>query len=198
MGGGSARMRISGGIHRGRVLKAPPGRDVRPASDMIRQALFNILGPRIDGAAVLDLFAGTGSLGIEALSRGAARVTFVERDRRVADVLRENVATIGCAESASVLSFDLLAQTARLADAGGPFDVVFVAPPYPMMRNVEPNSGVGALIASLWAGVVKPDGVLVLQHDRNTPLVQYWPNARITDQRDYGKTTLTFFAALES
>lgn len=191
-------MRITGGTHRGRVLKAPPGRDVRPASDMIRQALFNILGPRVEGAAVLDLFAGTGSLGLDALSRGAERVTFVEKDRRVAQYVRENAGAIGCAECARVLSFDLLTESARLRDAGGPFDVVFVAPPYPLMRAVAPSSPVGALLESLWTGaVVKPGGIVILQHDRRTPVADVWPHARVADRRTYGKTTLTFFSAQE-
>ena len=193
-------MRITGGIHRGRVLKAPPGRDVRPASDMIRQAIFNILGARIVDAAVLDLFAGTGSLGLESLSRGASRATFVERDRRVAEFIRLNAAEIGLAGSVQVLSFDLLkgAGPARrsLGEGGGPFDVVFVAPPYPLMLAVEPHSGVGALVESLFTGaVVKPDGTVILQHDRTTPVVEVWPHARITDERTYGKSMLTFFAA---
>ena len=189
-------MRITGGIHRGRVLKAPPGRDVRPASDMVRQAVFNILGPRIVDAVVLDLFAGTGSLGLESLSRGASRATFVERDRRVAEFIRLNAAEIGLAESVQVLSFDLLTQGARLRSSGGPFDVVFVAPPYPLMLAVEPYSGVGALVESLFAdAVVKPDGTVILQHDRTTPVAEVWPHARITDERTYGKTMLTFFAA---
>ena len=187
-------MRISGGIHRGRVLEAPPGRDVRPASDMIRQALFNILGERIRDAAVLDLFAGTGSLGIESLSRGASRAVFVERDREVADCLRRNVALIDMADRARVLSFDLLARADRLRSAGGPFDVVFVAPPYPMMVAVGPLFGVGALVESLVGdSIVTPGGVVILQHDRNTPLAEEWPHARIADRRTYGKTMLTFF-----
>lgn len=191
-------MRISGGTHRGRVLKVPPGRDVRPASDMIRQALFNILGERIQGASVLDLFAGTGSLGIEALSRGASRVVFVERDREVANYIRDNSSEIGMADHVRVLSFDILTATSRLRSAGGPFDFVFVAPPYPMMLAVTPTFGVGALVESLFTdAIVAPGAVVMLQHDRQMPLADEWPHALITDQRTYGKTMLTFFAPKE-
>jgi 16S rRNA (guanine966-N2)-methyltransferase len=121
-------LRIIGGKHRGRKLRFPAGVAIRPTPDRVRETLFNWLQPRIAGARVLDLFAGSGALGLEALSRGAGQVTFVERDRRAAAAIdavvqewQESVATVACA--------DALAWLAR--DAGGiPFDVVFLDPPY--------------------------------------------------------------------
>jgi 16S rRNA (guanine966-N2)-methyltransferase len=128
-GRGTARvLRIVGGRHRGRRLRFPAGVEIRPTPDRVRETLFNWLQPRIARARVLDLFAGSGALGLEAISRGAAQVTFVERDRRAAGAIdsvlnewRESAATVVCAEALSWLA-------KPRADA--PFDIVFLDPPY--------------------------------------------------------------------
>jgi 16S rRNA (guanine966-N2)-methyltransferase len=122
-------LRIIGGRHRGRRLRFPAGVEIRPTPDRVRETLFNWLQPRMAGARVLDLFAGSGALGLEALSRGAAHVTFVERDRAAAAAIRahieewrETAATVECN--------DALAWLARGSGGSGRFDIVFLDPPY--------------------------------------------------------------------
>ncbi|HUQ09137.1 MAG TPA: 16S rRNA (guanine(966)-N(2))-methyltransferase RsmD [Steroidobacteraceae bacterium] len=120
-------LRIIGGRHRGRRLRFPAGVEIRPTPDRVRETLFNWLQPRMDGARVLDLFAGSGALGLEALSRGAGQVTFVERDRRAAAAIsqllaewREVAGTVVCADALGWLE----------SAASPPFDIVFLDPPY--------------------------------------------------------------------
>jgi 16S rRNA (guanine966-N2)-methyltransferase len=120
------RVRIIGGHWRSRVIAFPPAAQLRPTPDRVRETLFNWLGQRLDGLACLDLFAGSGALGFEALSRGARRVVMVERERAVARALRENAKTLD-AENADVVEGDALAYLSRPAER---FDVVFLDPPF--------------------------------------------------------------------
>ena len=122
-------MRVIAGRLRGRRIEAPRGDQVRPTYDRVRESVFSIIGSRVRDASVLDLFAGSGSLGIEGLSRGAARATFVEKDPRVRGVLLRNIEVLGLGREASVLGGD----AARLLERGlpgAPFDLVFIDPPY--------------------------------------------------------------------
>ena len=168
-------MRVVAGRHRGRRLEAPPGRDTRPTSDRVREALFSIVGD-VEGAHVLDLFAGSGALGIEALSRGAARATFVEKDRRAAEVIRANLATLG--EEGDVVVRDALAWL-RAAPAGTAFGLVLIDPPYdsaarlatPLSEHLPPVLAEGALI--------------VTESDKRNPLTLDLP---LDKERSYGDT----------
>ena len=126
-------MRVIAGIAKGRKLVAPPGDDVRPTTDRTKEALFSILQPVMIGAAVLDLYAGAGSLGIEALSRGAERVTFVEKAGRALASLQENLEETGLGEAAEVVRGDVL-TVLEAGPPGGPFDVVLLDPPYGIDR----------------------------------------------------------------
>jgi 16S rRNA (guanine966-N2)-methyltransferase len=123
---GSRMLRIIGGRHRGRRLRFPAGIDIRPTPDRVRETLFNWLQPRIDGARVLDLFAGSGALGLEALSRGAGQATFVERDRRAADA----IATLAREWQESAVTIATGDALAWLAGPPAAFDIVFLDPPY--------------------------------------------------------------------
>ncbi|HZZ94039.1 MAG TPA: 16S rRNA (guanine(966)-N(2))-methyltransferase RsmD [Usitatibacter sp.] len=123
---GANRVRIIGGEWRSRVIHFPPAAALRPTPDRVRETLFNWLGQRLDGLACLDLFAGSGALGFEALSRGAARVVMVERDRATARALRDNAVKLN-AGGAEVVESDAIAYLQR---AGETFDVVFIDPPY--------------------------------------------------------------------
>ena len=142
------RLRIIGGDWRSRIVRFPDAEGLRPTPDRVRETLFNWLGQRLDGLSCIDLFAGSGALGLEARSRGAARVTLVERDRRVFEQLRSSVAELG-ADGVEVALGDAIAFLAR---ARGPYDVAFVDPPYasglagPALAALEPHLVPGARV----------------------------------------------------
>lgn len=170
-------MRIVAGQWRGRRLVAPPGRDTRPTSDRVREAVFSILGP-IDGAAVLDLFAGSGALGLEALSRGAARATFVERAPAALRALRANVDALRA--QADVRARDVRAFVRDASDAGGPYDLVFLDPPYRDAAGLGPALHLVPLLA--------PAARVVGESDRRAPLDL--AGLEVTDERRYGDTLI--------
>jgi len=138
-------VRIVGGTFRGRQLAVPEGAELRPTPDRVRETLFNWLGQRLDGARCLDLYAGSGALGFEAASRGAARVVLVERDRRALAALRRAREALG-AEAAEVVAGD---AQAYLAGGGERFDVVFLDPPF---RQNADAALLGRLVPRLQAG----------------------------------------------
>src|SRR5512142_820401 len=122
-------MRVIAGAYKGRTLKSPTWEGLRPTSDRLRETLFNILAPSVGGARVLDGYAGTGALGIEALSRGAAHVTFVDRDRRALALIRQNIATLGPdAEKRCVITRGEFGPE-RAGGLSGPFDLILLDPP---------------------------------------------------------------------
>ena len=171
-------MRIIAGTHRGRRLKAPPGLDTRPTSDRVREALFSILGD-VEGDRVLDLFAGSGALGIEALSRGAAGAVFVEQDRRAADAIRSNLAAIG-ERRAEVRQEDALAYLGR-ASGERPFDLVFADPPYSSATRM------GERLSELLPAVLADRALIVTESDKRKPLNLTLP---LADERVYGHTRI--------
>jgi 16S rRNA (guanine(966)-N(2))-methyltransferase RsmD len=150
-------MRIVAGEHRSRRLVVPPGRDVRPTSDRAREAVFASLGARVVDARVLDLFAGSGALGLEALSRGAASCRFVERDTQALGAIRENVEALGEHARATVERGDAMRVLRRAAAAGERYDLILVDPPY---ADAERLAGdLGALLPQ----VLADDGRIVLE-----------------------------------
>jgi 16S rRNA (guanine(966)-N(2))-methyltransferase RsmD len=175
-------MRIIAGRFKGRRLESPDWEGLRPTSDKLRETLFNILAPRIGGARVLDGYAGTGAVGLEALSRGAAQVTFVEQDRRAVRLIEENLAACGVQADYTIDTGDLVTVVQR--QAGAPFDLVWLDPPYDLL-NIHDVLGAAAC-------VLQPDGLLVLERaTRREPDV---PRAleRTRDVKS-GDSTLTFF-----
>ncbi len=181
-------MRISAGEHRGRRLQGVKGTKTRPTSDILRQALFNVLGSRIHGARVLDLFAGTGAVGLDALSRGAARATFVERDRKALASLRANLAALNLLAQAGVLAGDVLQALTRLRASGETFDCIFVDPPYTgdlAVRCIEILAD-GALLSD--------NGALLVQAFHKTLLPERVGVLRRTWGRRYGESRLTFYS----
>ena len=151
-------MRVIAGTLKGRRLDAPTWDGLRPTSDKLRETLFNVLSPRIGGARVLDGYAGTGALGIEALSRGAAHVTFVERDRRACALIRHNLDRCGITDGYAIIQTTVLQAIERLR--GEPaFDVILFDPPYDTDTQ-DALQHVGE--------IVKPDGVVVLEHARKS------------------------------
>jgi 16S rRNA (guanine966-N2)-methyltransferase len=181
-------MRVIAGSVGGRTIAAPPGRDVRPTSDRVREAMFSSLADETAGATVLDLFAGSGALGIEALSRGAAHAVFVERDRRAVAVVRRNLELLGLAGRATVHAGDASRFCKR--PTGGPFDLVFADPPY-----AEASTSIHALLQDLAsAGALPPGALAVLERDRRSPDLGSEPPAFLAPerQRSYGDTVLVY------
>jgi 16S rRNA (guanine966-N2)-methyltransferase len=123
-------MRVIAGRLKGRLIEAPAGLDIRPTYDRVRESLFSMIGSRTTGAQVLDLFAGTGSLGIEALSRGASRATFVEKSTAALALLKINVRRLDLGGSSAVTRGDVIALLSCGRIVGGPFDLIFLDPPY--------------------------------------------------------------------
>ena len=175
-------MRIIAGTHRGRRIAAPKGEHTRPTGDRVREALFNLVGP-VDGAAVLDLYAGSGALGLEALSRGAGRCVFVEADGAACRVIRTNLETLGLT-GALVVQRDALAVIRDERAAGRRYDLVLLDPPYERWVALEPR------LAELLPGLVTSDGLVVVETDaRVQPSLPLDP---MTTRR-YGSARLTLF-----
>jgi 16S rRNA (guanine966-N2)-methyltransferase len=174
-------MRVIAGRLGGRRLKAPRGRSTRPTSDRVREALFAMLG-ELDGAIVLDLFAGTGALGIEALSRGAERVVFVERDASAIRALKDNLAALelgpGEAELRRADAFAALQTARRRAEK---YDLVLIDPPYRRARDWAPK------LSALLPPVLGPAARVVLESDRRMPLEL---ELAVEDERRYGDTSI--------
>jgi 16S rRNA (guanine(966)-N(2))-methyltransferase RsmD len=176
-------MRIIAGQFKGRRLKTPTWEGLRPTSDKLRETLFNILAPRIEGARVLDGYAGTGAVGIEAFSRGATHVTFVEQDRRAVRLIEANLAACGVKADYTIDTGDLVSVVRR--QTGAVYDLVWLDPPYDLTNVGD------ALDAA--ARVLQPEGLLVLERaTRREPDVP----ASLQRMRDVksGDSTLTFFA----
>lgn len=180
-------MRIIAGVLKGRALVTPRGHRTRPTADQVRIALIDALMPHLPDARVLDLFAGAGGVGLEALSRGAAQATFVERDPRAIVALRQNVTALGVRGRARVLQAPVDRALDRLAEEGALFDVVFLDPPYDadLVDKTLERLGTGDVITT--------DAVVVAQHlTKRAP-----PGTRglltAVRQRRFGETTLTFF-----
>ena len=187
-------MRIVAGIHKGRKILSPEGTDIRPTLDRVRESLFNIMGhgnfgtgsiSPLRGACVLDAFCGTGALGLEALSRGAAQATFMDNDRRALELCRQNIATMGEEEASQVLQGDCL-KPARAADA---CDLVFTDAPYG--RDLT----AGGIMALSAAGWVREGGLCVLEtgSDETVKLPDIFEPL---DDRKYGAARIHFFRFL--
>jgi 16S rRNA (guanine966-N2)-methyltransferase len=182
-------MRVLAGALKGRRLTTPRGRTTRPTTDQVRIALMDTLMPRLPGARLLDLFAGAGGVGLEALSRGAAHATFVERDTHAVAALRANIDTLGVAAQARVERADVRTALERFAREHASFDIAFLDPPYEEDAVTPALERLGAL------ALVVEDGVVIAQHlTKRPPLSE---NGRLTAfrTRRFGETTLTFFRA---
>ena len=177
-------MRVIAGTFKGRVLQAPTWAGLRPTSDRLRETLFNILAPRIEEARVLDVCAGTGAVGIEALSRGAGAVTFVESDRRALALIEANLRQCGVTARYTIDRHDALARASQ--PPGGPFDIVFLDPPY-AQSSLEPWVVVAA--ANLAAG-----GVAVLEHASRLAAPEHVQHLHLTRRLRQGDSALAFYA----
>src|SRR5215469_12222370 len=165
-------MRITGGNAARRILKVPKGLDVRPTPDLVKQAVFNSLGVRVVGARLLELFAGSGALSLECLSRGAASVMCVEKSHRHAEFVRSNAADSGYGEILEVRTQDVFPVMNQLAESGRQFDLILADPPYGE-KNVNRRSTSFAqqlLDDPTLPGLLAPDGLLVLGHSKRDTL----------------------------
>ncbi len=186
-------MRVIAGSAKGRRLKTVPSRKVRPTSDRVKEALFSSLESRIEvrGADVLDLFAGSGALGIEALSRGAGSAVFVERDRRAGVLLRQNVEACGFADRSRIMARSVSVAIEELAERGPRFRVVLIDPPY-----AERVAG-RVLSAIDRAGIAAPGGVVAVEHGSDEALADVG-GLRLTQTRRYGNTCVTLLSRRSS
>ncbi|MDQ5986926.1 MAG: Ribosomal RNA small subunit methyltransferase D [Syntrophus sp. SKADARSKE-3] len=181
-------MRIIGGEAGGRTIASPKGLKVRPTSEMVREALFNILGS-LEGTTFADIFAGTGCVGIEALSRGASKVAFVEKNPRMAHQIENVVQELGYVSRAEVLATDVKNGILRLSRANRPYDIVFADPPYErdyISKTVQ---------YCLEGELMSKDGLMVIQHSVRELLAL--PSGmkafiNVLEQRRYGDTAISF------
>ncbi|GAB4365670.1 MAG: 16S rRNA (guanine(966)-N(2))-methyltransferase RsmD [Deltaproteobacteria bacterium] len=179
-------MRIIAGKWRGRVLRAPKGRAVRPTADRVRESIFGILGNRVEGVAVLDLFAGTGALGLEALSRGALSAVLVEADPVACEVIRKNVESLS-AGGAEILRMDYRRALRRLQSRGRRFGLLFLDPPY---RAGIARAAALALSAS---GVTEPGAIAVVEEAARSPRAEMPPAWTLWVERLYGDTRVSLY-----
>lgn len=172
-------MRIVGGKFRGRILSEFKGKDVRPTSDMVRESLFNILQFKIIDCSFLDLFCGTGAVGLEALSRGAKSVVFNDLEKSSIDIVKKNIAKLDIKEGVSVYNSDGIAFLER----GKKFDYIFIDPPY--------KSGLGLTAIERADKCLETDGTIIFEDEK--PFNESIDGLTIIDRRKYGRAYLTFF-----
>jgi 16S rRNA (guanine966-N2)-methyltransferase len=177
-------VRVIAGTRKGHKLAAPRGHDTRPTSDRVRENIFNLVGP-VDDAKVLDLFAGSGALGIEALSRGAASAVFIENDADAVRTIERNLDRLRLT-GARVVRGDVLRTIALEATAGAKYDLVLVDPPYGMLTEIQPR------LARHLPPLLTADGLIVVETDTRTEPELPLP---VRTSRKYGQTRVTLFEA---
>lgn len=181
-------MRIIAGTARSRTIEAPKGRDTRPTLDRVRENVFNILQRRVPDARVLDLFAGSGALSLEAVSRGASMAVMVDHDRAAIQVEKRNAAALGFTNRVRVIQAEWRQAVQTLTAEGAAFELVFLDPPYAMRDLTEVMEALRPLLA--------PDALIVIEHEaRVTPVTAQ--GFAMTDSRRYGFVGVSFFTAAE-
>jgi len=173
---------VIAGRYGGRRLQAPAGAATRPTSDRVREALFSILGDRIREAEVLDLFAGSGALGLEALSRGARHATFVDEDPKAIAAVKANLDAVKAV--ADVRRGDALRFLSGASGRGAQYDLVFLDPPYRLAERLAPS------LSEALPAVLAPGAVAVAESDRRTPLTL---DLTLHDERRYGETLIRIY-----
>ena len=181
-------MKIGSGRLRGRNLDCPPGRQTRPTSGRLKKALFDIVAPRLPGVRVLDLFAGAGALGLEAISRGASWVTFVERSRAGSVAIGNNLDNLEITDQAEVLRRDVRSAITVLAEIGEPFQFILLDPPY----GSDIHASVLGLIDS--RSLLAPDGIVIVEHHHKRALSDEYGKLRRVRQVRAGESCLSFYS----
>lgn len=180
-------MRVIAGHSKGRRIKAPKGREIRPTASRVKEALFNILPHDLTEIRVLDLFAGTGSLSVEALSRGAREAVLVDVSHKSVVAIRDNLASLDLSSRSKVWTMPVLPAIRRLSRGGETFELIFLDPPYEKgwVRRVLETVAEGELLAEA--------GRLVAEHSVREPVQESYGPLKLQDQRRYGDTLLSFF-----
>ncbi len=182
-------MRIVAGTARGRALAGPKStsKHIRPTADRVRETLFNVLGQWLEGESVLDLYAGTGALGLESVSRGAARAVLVDQDREALSLCRKNVEALGFSGQVEILGQPVGRAMEALGRRGERFGLVFADPPYAARVVEEVLEGVAR------HGLLASGGTVVVEHDRREAAPQSHAGFSQVDQRRFGDTLVTLF-----
>lgn len=182
-------MRIVAGSARGRALQGPKptSRHIRPTADRVRETLFNVLGQFLEGQAVLDLYAGTGALGLEALSRGAGRAVLVDSDREAQALCQQNTQALGFSPQVELLSLPVARAVAQLSQQGQTFELIFADPPY-AARVVET-----VLEQVTRSKLLTSGGMLVVEHDKREEAPEAHEGLERVDQRRFGDTVASFY-----
>jgi 16S rRNA (guanine966-N2)-methyltransferase len=183
-------MRIISGAFKGRKLASFPGVATRPTTDRVRESIFNIITSSIEAAVILDLFAGTGALGLEALSRGAASAVFIDVSESAGKTIRKNIAACGVATRARVIRWNAVKNLNCLDPENGAFDLVFMDPPYG--RNLV----LPALKNLMKKEVLKNSAKIVIEHSDAEPIPENLPGLHLADRRTYGKTLVSFLTVV--
>jgi 16S rRNA (guanine(966)-N(2))-methyltransferase RsmD len=189
-------MRIIAGLLRSRSLQAPPGLNTRPTSDRLRETLFNVLAPRIEGAAFLDLYAGSGAVGLEAVSRGAARVEFVEKAPAALRVLRGNLERLSLTAGFRIhaAAVGVFLRRAAAAQNSERYDVLFLDPPYDAAAEYAATLN---LLGGAGAGLLAEGAVVVAEHRRKERLEERYGSLERTRLLEQGDAALSFYATNE-
>jgi 16S rRNA (guanine966-N2)-methyltransferase len=193
MGVGEQRVRVIAGKYRGRTINAPKGDETRPTTDRVRESVFSslvsLLGAELGGGSVLDAFAGSGALGIEALSRGCRSATFVESSRDAIRVLRGNLDSLGASGSARIVQGDALSLAERCALPGAPFALLLLDPPY----RLAPTDIEGFTSALARCGSIADEAVIVYEHASHAP-VEWCSQFDLVTRKKYGSTGIDIVA----
>ena len=183
-------MRVISGTLKGRRLIAPDGRTTRPTADRIKESVFNILAGSLVDRRVLDLYAGTGALGIEALSRGAASAVFIDQAKTALAALRKNIETFKLEDRTRIIRWNILNDLECLTSTNRKFDLVFMDPPY------EVNAVAPTLTGLVSCGVLAPGARVVIEHSLREAITTPIDWLRLADQRRFGKTLVSFMEAV--
>ena len=187
-------MRIIAGKYRSRVLEAPAGMATRPTGDRLRETLFNVLAPRIEGAALLDLYAGSGAVGLEALSRGAGRVEFVERAELALRALRKNLEKLGIAQGFKIHGVGVGSVLHKMKAGAGDelgFDLVFLDPPYDAAAEYDATLG---LLGGAGVTLLAEGAVVIAEHRKKERLEERYGVLERTRLLEQGDAALSFYA----
>lgn len=184
-------MRIITGSAKGTKLKAPRDSMIRPTADRVKESVFNVLGPKVLAANVLDLFGGTGNLGLEALSRGASSAVFVDQSEISIGLIKTNAANTKLVDRVTSYRGEVLKTLDKLRAQGKSFDLIFCDPPY--------NKGlVTAVLAKIdQSTLLASGGTIIMEHSRHEPVVSAWKLLKVDRTQRYGETMISFIKSLE-